>query len=128
MAAPPPLTGGAMQQLPPTTSPPIIAPKLDVQQGQANVIPQYEPGSLKLVVKSLQITGSQAFSEADLIVVADFKAGSALTLAELRSMALKIEKFYHAKGYIVTTCLSDHYRAARKPELQSVEANRLYRI
>ena len=65
------------------------------------MIPQYEPGSLKLVVKSLQIIGSLALSEAELIVVADFKAGSALTLAELRSMAMKIEKFYHARGYIV---------------------------
>lgn len=100
-AAPAPVTGGAMQQLPPTVAVPMVSPKLDIERGNMPNTTESQSDFLKIVVKSLRVTGSQAFPEADLITVAGFKAGSALTLSELRGMALKIAKYCQENGYVV---------------------------
>jgi len=101
MAALPPVTGGALQQLrtPEATSTP--PPKVDIQRDSAPSPVESERDLLKIVVKSLQVTGSQAFSGVDLIAISGFKPGSALTLGELRRMALKIADHYHENGYPV---------------------------
>ncbi|TXT38465.1 MAG: polypeptide-transport-associated domain-containing protein [Comamonadaceae bacterium] len=101
MAAPPPVTGGALQPLRSPDAAPAPPPKFDVQPGSAPSPVESETDVLKIVVKSLQVTGSQAFPEADLIAITGFKPGTALTLGELRSMALKITKYYQENGYPV---------------------------
>ncbi|GAC1319683.1 MAG: ShlB/FhaC/HecB family hemolysin secretion/activation protein [Collimonas sp.] len=89
-----------MQQIPPTPIPQHAAPKVEVRQGSTPDIP--ESDSVKIVVKSLKVTGAQAYSEADLLAVTGFKPGSELTLSDLRGMAAKIADYYHRNGYFVT--------------------------
>ena len=56
---------------------------------------------MKILVKSLQVTGAQVYSEAELIAVTGFTPGSEVSLADLRGMALKITEFYRKAGYFV---------------------------
>jgi len=101
MAAPA-LTGGALQQqLRSPETAPTTPPKVDIQSGNTPGPVESEPEILKIVVKSLQVTGSQEFPEAALIALTGFQPGAALTLGELRRMAQKIAKHYHENGYPV---------------------------
>jgi len=98
-AAPLPNAGSQMQQIPPSPIQQKAAPKVEIEQGSTPTIPESE--SIKIIVKSLRVTGAQAYSEADLLAVTGFKPGSELTLSGLRGMALKIANFYHRNGYFV---------------------------
>lgn len=101
MAAPPPVTGGALLPLQSPEAMPAPPPKVDIQHDSAPSPVATELDLLKIVVKSLQVTGSRAFAEADLIALTGFQPGSALTLGELRGMALKITQYFQANGYPV---------------------------
>lgn len=101
MAATPPTTGGALQQLAPSPALPAPAPKVDIQRSTAPAATDTDTTGLKIVVKSLKVTGSRAYSEAQLIAVTGFKSGSALTLTELRGMANTISRYYQDNGYVV---------------------------
>lgn len=101
MAGTPPTTGGALQQFAPLPALPAPAPKVDIQRSTAPAATDTDTSGLKIVAKSLKVTGSQAFSEAQLIAVTGFKSGSALTLTELRGMANMISRYYQDKGYVV---------------------------
>jgi len=98
-AAQPPSAGSQMQQIPPAPVPQKAAPRVEVEPRSAPAIP--EPVSVKIIVKSLKVTGAQAYSEADLLAVTGFKPGSELTLSELRDMASRIANYYHRNGYFV---------------------------
>ena len=95
----PPTAGSQMQQIPPTPIPQQAVPKVEVKQGSAPTTPESE--SMKIIVKSMRVTGAQAYSEADLLAVTGFKPGSELTLSDLRGMASKIADYYHRNGYFV---------------------------
>ena len=56
---------------------------------------------VKVLVKSLQVTGAQVYSEAELIAVTGFTPGSELSLSDLRAMALRITEHYRKDGYFV---------------------------
>jgi hemolysin activation/secretion protein len=102
LAAPPLPTGGGL--LPPATNeaPSGRAPALEIQPPKAHATaPDTDADRLKIVVKSLRIAGAQVFSAAELITVCDFSAGTAYTLTQVRAMAQRIERYYHAQGYPV---------------------------
>jgi hemolysin activation/secretion protein len=95
----PPNAGSQMQQIPPAPQPQKFQPAVDV-------VPRSVPESpdttgVKIVVKSLAVTGIRAFSEADLVTLTGFTPGSELSLAELRGMAARISNHYRDNGYFV---------------------------
>ncbi len=94
-----PGAGGQIQQVPPAPIPQRIMPEIQVEQGQAPAIPVSD--KIKIVVKSLQVTGQTLYSEAELVAITGFVPGGELMLSELRSMASKIADHYHANGYFV---------------------------
>jgi len=94
-----PSAGGQMQQIPPAPVPQKWVPKIEIKQDKAPVKP--ESDGIKINVKRLQVAGAQAYSEAELIAVTEFKPGSELTLSGLRAMATKIAGYYHRHGYFV---------------------------
>ena len=98
-AAQPPSAGSQMQQIPPAPVPQKTAPKVEVEPRSAPAIP--ESVSVKIIVKSLKVTGAQAYPEAGLLAVTGFKPGSELTLSDLRDMASRISDYYHRNGYFV---------------------------
>lgn len=95
----PPAGGSQMLQIPPAPVQQKMVPKVDIKQGSAPSIAESE--SQKIVVNRLSVTGAQAYSEAALLAVTGFRAGSEMTLAELRALAAKIAGFYHQNGYFV---------------------------
>jgi hemolysin activation/secretion protein len=95
----PPSAGSQLRQIPASPVPQRPVPEIRIEQGSAPAIAV--PDQMKIVVRSLQVTGAQVFSEAELLAVTGFKPGSELTLADLRAMAAKISAFYRSKGYFV---------------------------
>ncbi len=71
-----------------------------IEQGTASPNTQ-GTDALKILVKSLQVTGAQLYSEAELIAVTGFRPGSELSLNDLRAMTLKITDLYRKNGYFV---------------------------
>ncbi len=98
-AAQSPSAGNQILQIPPPSIPPKIAPELDLEQSPAPTSPKSDQA--KISVNGLMITGAHAYSEIDLLSHTGFKPGSELSLAELRSMTLKIVDYYHRNGYFV---------------------------
>jgi hemolysin activation/secretion protein len=95
----PPNAGSQMQQIPPVPAPQKMEPSVVVEPLKAPDVP--DSASMKIVVKSLSVTGAQVYSEAELIALAEFIPGSELTLADLRGMAAKIAGHYRRNGYFV---------------------------
>ena len=95
----PPSAGSQIQQIPPAPVPQKAAPTIRIQPSSAPATPASD--AAKIVVNSLQVTGAQTYSEAELVALTGFSPGSELTLADLRSMALKITEHYRSKGYFL---------------------------
>ena len=96
----PPSAGGQMQQIPPPPVQQRIPPEIQFDKGRAPVVP-VAGGDVKIIVDKLQVTGQTVYSEAELLAVTGFKAGSESSLTQLGAMALKIANFYHKNGYFV---------------------------
>jgi len=92
--------GGQMQQIPPPPVQQRIPPEIQFDKGRAPVVPA-AGGDVKIIVDKLQVTGQTVYSEAELLAVTGFKAGSETSLTQLGAMALKIADFYHKNGYFV---------------------------
>jgi len=96
---PPPTGGGQFQQIPPSVVPPRAPPQIRVEPAS---VPAAQAGDqIKVMVKSLRVTGQTVYPEADLLAQTGFVAGSELNITELRAMAAKISDYYHAHGYFV---------------------------
>ncbi|MDO9215161.1 MAG: ShlB/FhaC/HecB family hemolysin secretion/activation protein [Methylococcales bacterium] len=95
----PPSAGAQIQQIPPTPIRERADPKFETQQTGVPVTPK--PDGLKIIVKSLKISGAKAFSDAEMLAVTGFKPNSLLSLTDLRGMVTKIADFYHQNGYFV---------------------------
>jgi hemolysin activation/secretion protein len=94
------LAGAQIQQIP---SSPLLQksiPEIRVQKRGAPESPV--PAGIKVLVKSLHVTGETKFSEAELIAASGFQPGSEMDLAGLRLMASKIADYYNTRGYLVT--------------------------
>ncbi|GAC1390338.1 MAG: ShlB/FhaC/HecB family hemolysin secretion/activation protein [Variovorax sp.] len=88
-----------MQQIPPSPVAPRAAPEISIQ-------PQAVPDAgavdrSTILVRTLRVTGSRAYSEPELIALSGFQAGSELSLSQLREMAARITAHYRAHGYFV---------------------------
>jgi len=94
-----PSAGSQMQQIPPIPVPQKAAPKVEVKPGSTPAIADAD--SVKIIVNRLNVTGAQAYSEAELLAVTGFIPGSELSLSDLRGMASKIANYYHRNGYFV---------------------------
>lgn len=92
-----PGAGSQIQQIPPTPVPQKAPPEIRIESGVAPV----KPGAVesKILVNTLRITGAQAFTEAELLTLTGFVAGSNLSLTELRGMAALITAHYAKQGY-----------------------------
>jgi hemolysin activation/secretion protein len=103
IAQQPPLSGGQIQQVQPgpTLLPPAAtsAPALKVEPIAAPAA-QANDG-VKIQAQALRITGATVFTEAELIAVAGFQAGSELTLGQLRAMVQRIESYLQDQGYFL---------------------------
>ena len=95
----PPSSGGQIRQIPPPPVPEKPVPEIRIEQAKPPAVPASE--QVKILVNSLHVTGQTAYSEAELIAITGFSAGTELTLAELRAMAAKIADYYHKNGYFV---------------------------
>ena len=95
----PPSAGGQIQQIPPAPIPQRAVPEIRIEQGSAPAIPASD--NVKILVKSLHVTGQTLYSEAELVAITGFSPGGELTLSELRGMASKIADHYHRNGYFV---------------------------
>lgn len=95
----PPTAGSQLQQIPPAPARQNEAPNVEVAPPGAPVVT--EADSVKIVVKSLSVTGALAYSEAELLKLTGFTPESELTLTELRGMATNITNYYRRNGYFV---------------------------
>jgi hemolysin activation/secretion protein len=94
-----PGAGSQIQQLPPVPVPQKAAPEIRIQEGSAPG--KAAPGTATILVKSLQVTGSRAFSEAELLGLTGFVPNTELTLADLQAMAARITDHYRKNSYFV---------------------------
>ncbi|MEC5212943.1 hemolysin activation/secretion protein [Polaromonas sp. CG_9.5] len=95
----PPSAGSQIQQIPAAPVPQKAAPTIRIEPSSAPATPASD--AVKIVVNSLQVTGAQTYSEAELVALTGFSPGSELSLADLRGMALKITERYRSAGYFV---------------------------
>lgn len=92
--------GSQIRQLPPAPEQPLIVPDLPTRTPtvEADI---GSPGR-SVQVNVLHVTGQTLFSEDELIAASGFVPGSALNLAELRTLAARISAFYNAQGHFLT--------------------------
>lgn len=95
------LPGGGTQlkQLPPPPAPLKAAPEIHIQEATSSTAPVDD--SVRVMVRTLRVTGARAFTTAELVQVAGFAPGAELTLAELQEMASRITEHYRSNGYFV---------------------------
>lgn len=91
--------GSQLRQIPAAPVPPKRAPVIRIDEATAPVAPASD--SVSVLVRELQVSGSSAFPEAELVAVAGFVPGSMLTLSELQAMAARITEHYRSHGYFV---------------------------
>jgi hemolysin activation/secretion protein len=94
-----PQGGSQIQQIPPQPVPQKAVPDIRVEPGATPAIPAAD--QVKILVKSLRVTGQTLYSEAELVALTGFSPGGELTLSELRGMASKIADHYRRNGYFV---------------------------
>jgi len=100
-AAPPPVGGGQLQQIPPVPRAPGTAPEFDVKPTPPQPGLPSEAQTQRILVTSVQVTGVSAFSEAELLAQTGFQPATEMSLNDLRALAGKIGTFYRSKGYFV---------------------------
>ena len=94
-----PNAGSQIQQIPPAPTLQKALPEIRIERGTAPAVSG--AAEVKILVRSLRVTGARAYSEADLIAITGFKPGTELTLTELRGLASKITAHYAKNGYFV---------------------------
>ena len=98
-AAPAPVGGGQLQQIPQAPAPERSVPDIRVERGAK--AQDAGPAGPKVLVRSLRVTGETLFPEAELIAASGFRPSSQMDLHDLRAMAAKISDFYNRRGYFV---------------------------
>jgi hemolysin activation/secretion protein len=98
-----PNASSQLQQIPPLPERTKTVPELRIEKGAGQMPGQSTPASdsTTVTVRSLNITGAQAYSTADVIAASGFTANSTLTLAELRSLTERITQYYQRNGYFL---------------------------
>ena len=102
-----PSAGGQMQQLPPSPSRPDSGvPDSPVSPEPIRVQPQVAPpqagaSATVFTLQHLQVTGATVYAEAELLKVAGFETGRALSLQAMQAMAERITQHYRRNGYLM---------------------------
>lgn len=91
--------GSQLQQIPPAPAQPRSIPDIRIERNRP--LADASPAGVRIAVRTLHVTGETRFTEAELIVVANFQPGRELDLASLRAMAARITDFYNRHGYFV---------------------------
>lgn len=91
--------GSQIQQLPPVPAPQAAPPEIRIQEGKPPNAT--DTSNVKVLVKSLRVTGSRVYSEDALLALTGFVPNTELTLADLEAMAARISKHYRQNGYFV---------------------------
>jgi hemolysin activation/secretion protein len=99
LAQQPPGAGGQLLQIPPTPILPRAAPEFRIEQRAAPV--EAPVDQVRIVVRTLRVTGASIFPEAELVALTGFRPGSELALSDLQAMALRITDHYRHHGYFV---------------------------
>jgi hemolysin activation/secretion protein/cell division septation protein DedD len=99
-AADPLSSGGQIRQIPPVPTSQKTIPEIRIEPVKKATADT--AAHKKILVKSLRITGHTLYTEADLLALTGFVPGSEVTIPLLRSMAAKIEEYYHVNRYFVT--------------------------
>ena len=99
IAVQPPTAGSQLQQIPSSPAPQKQQPTISLVPSNTAATPQSD--NVKINVQRLQVTGMQAYSEAELVQLTNFKPNSELSLSDLRAMAATIANYYHQNGYFV---------------------------
>lgn len=94
-----PNAGSQLQQIPPPPLPQKAPPEISIQRGVAPALPTAD--TVKILVRTLRITGAQVYPEPELIALTGFTPGTELTISELRAMASRITTYYAQNGYFV---------------------------
>ena len=94
-----PNAGSQMQQIPPAPVPGKPVPKIEIERDAAPAHAAVD--TVKILVKRLNISGAQAYSETELLGVTGFIQETELTLTDLRGMASRIANYYRRNGYFV---------------------------
>lgn len=95
-----PSAGGQLQQIPPVLTAPKPVPDFRVEQGHTAAVAD-DAGGASVAVATLHISGSSAFTESELLTVAEFRPGSRLSLGDLRAIAARITGYYNRRGYFL---------------------------
>ena len=95
----PPSAGSQLQQIPLVPTPQRASPTIRIEPGAAPASPAAD--APKIVVNSLQITGTRSYPASELVALTGFIPGSELTLADLQGLAAKITERYRSQGYFV---------------------------
>lgn len=98
LAQQPPTGGAQIQQIPPAPVPPRPAPEIRIEQRAAPAAPG-AASQVKIVVRTLRVTGASLYSEAELVSLTGFAPGGELSLADLQAMAARIAEHYRRNGY-----------------------------
>lgn len=94
-----PPSGGGLLQLP---SPPPVAreaPSVRIEPAAGAAAPA--AGQPRILVRTLRVTGATLYTEAELLALTGFTAGSELALSDLEAMAARITEHYRRNGYFV---------------------------
>ena len=95
----PPSAGSQLQQIPPAPALERRAPEIRIERSGAPPAPLAD--DVRIRVNALRISGQTSFSEAQLLELTGFRAGTELSLTEMRAMAASISDYYHREGYVV---------------------------
>ena len=94
-----PSAGSQMQQLPIVPSFPSSAPRVEVPPS-APKLAQPEQATV-FVVQQLNVSGASVYTQTELLKVAEFEPGRAMSLQALYAMADKITQHYRRGGFPV---------------------------
>jgi len=94
-----PSAGSQMQQLPVVPSVPRMAPQVEVAPSDKPLATSKV--GIEFVAQHLNVTGASAFTQAELLKVADFEPGRETNLQALYAMAQKITQHYRQAGFLV---------------------------
>ena len=99
VAAQTPGAAGQFQQIPPAPVIPKAAPNVRIEHNGAPATPASD--QVKVLVRSLRVTGARAYTEAQLLALTGFKPGAELSMGELQGMTARIADRYHRDGYLL---------------------------
>lgn len=99
VAAQTPGAAGQFQQIPPAPVIPKAAPDVRIEHNSALATPASD--KVKVLVRSLRVTGARAYTEAQLLALTGFKPGLELSMGDLLRMTARIADRYHRDGYLL---------------------------